>query len=117
MALINTVSSATMWAHHNPNRPRLPTRQRLHHCKETTATQQLLRVQCKAKATQLTTDLKAYKENCENSLVKIATKHSKKIDYLWRLLNMSSAYKRSCQPSLANAILHHKAHKLNNGKC
>ena len=64
----------------------------------------------------LVTELKELSENHESQLAQLTSKHGRKVSYIHKLLHTSSAYKRNRKPDLMNAIIHHKAQELNDGK-
>jgi type II secretory pathway predicted ATPase ExeA len=112
MVLVNTTAST--WVQRNPSRPRL--HPRLRNRRINTAALQLLPAQKKKRHASLLEDLKDLTDDHNNRLSALAEKHSRKVDYLRKLLHTGPAYKSKRRPSLMNAIVHHKAQEMNDRK-
>jgi hypothetical protein len=51
----------------------------------------------------------------DTQIEELATKHNVTKQHVKKLVNNSTHYKKPCVPNLANALVHMKANKLNEG--
>lgn len=79
------------------------------------ATRALRHISDQEKNSLLITDLEMLLITHHEELVTLAKKHAVNVEYLQKLIQQSSHFKKKRGVSLQNALLHHKAVEINTG--
>src|ERR1700722_3960097 len=104
------------WAARNPMKDIIPTQA----CKKRTeaqlASRALITKANKASRAFLMQDIDAFLDGQANLIKGLAEKHSVKPEYIKKLVNPITTYKKKRIPTLPNAIAHVKAMEINQGQ-
>jgi hypothetical protein len=111
-----TVNSSS-FAGRNPTKDIIPSR--LRQRKTLTNAEKLSanarRLLNKNNADALQVELDAHFLHREEEVARLSEKFSKSSDYIQRILNTETSYKKSRAPSLHNALIHQKTQEVNGG--
>src|ERR1700722_1953247 len=104
------------WATRNPTKDVIPSRHRQALTEAQLASRRLATKTKNASRALLMRDVDEYIEELDGKIQEIADKHSIKQEYVRKLINPVSTYRKTRAPTLPNAIAHIKALEINESK-
>ncbi|KAF8344691.1 hypothetical protein F5887DRAFT_850888, partial [Amanita rubescens] len=107
------------WAARNPHKPVISLRERDRDTNLTSAqraTAKMKTQQNREKAHEMHEEIQSFHDFRETRAKEIAAKYHKKPDYIRALLNTRSIFKPTRAPNVRNAIVHHVAKEMNEGR-
>jgi hypothetical protein len=104
------------WTIRNPMKSVIPSQARKKLTPAERASRALITEANKTARAHLMQDIDAFLEDRANKIDDLAVKHSVKQDYIKKLINPTTTYKKQRAPTLPNAIMHIKAVEINEGE-
>ncbi|KAF8340145.1 hypothetical protein F5887DRAFT_888830 [Amanita rubescens] len=104
----------TTWSSHNQHLPLNHTKSRRQLTDAEKATMKVHKTCLQAKRNDMEADINKLLEKHARDIEELAKKHSKKPDYIDKIITNRTCYKTPRKVSLHNAIVHHKNQEVNN---
>lgn len=113
--LMSTIQSSTTWAMQNPSKDPQPAHI---HLKRTLTSAEKITCNPRRKVLQdnneeFQEDIALFQKEWDSKIQDLAKKHSKTVDGVHLLLTNATHYKKSCAPTLHNALIHYKSEEVN----